>query len=85
MEENGDVNYNEEKYRNMLLQAPETMLWIFGFDRTAYGDAPEKNKKWWPHLNENRLRDWDMLTSAKTGRIDQQQGDSDNRGDIQNE
>jgi hypothetical protein len=37
----------------MLLEAAETVLGFFGFDRTAYGDSPRKNKKWW-----HELRNW---------------------------
>jgi hypothetical protein len=43
----------------MLLEAAETVLSIFGFDRTVYGDAPKKHKKWWQRLNEERTRDRD--------------------------
>lgn len=31
------------------LEAAETVL---GFDKSMYGDAPKKNKKWWQHINE---------------------------------
>jgi DNA polymerase elongation subunit (family B) len=62
IEENGDVNYDKEKYRDMLLEAAETVLSIFGFNRTAYGDAPKKYKKWWQRLNEERIRDRDTET-----------------------
>jgi DNA polymerase elongation subunit (family B) len=62
IEENGDVNYDKEKYRDMLLEAAETVLSIFGFNRTAYGDAPKKYKKWWQRLNEEKLRDMDTET-----------------------
>ena len=60
--ENGDFEYDKEKYRDMLLEAAETVLPIFGFDRTAYGDAPKKYKKWWQRLNEERTRDMDTET-----------------------
>jgi DNA polymerase elongation subunit (family B) len=59
IEENGDINYDKEKYRDMLLEAAETVLSIFGFNRTAYGDEPKKYKKWWQQLNEERIRDRD--------------------------
>ena len=45
------------KYRDMLLEAAETILSIFGFNRTAYGYAPKKYKKWWQRLNEEKLED----------------------------
>jgi DNA polymerase elongation subunit (family B) len=57
VEENGDFQYDKEKYRDMLLESAETILSIFGFNRKAYGDKPKKNKKWWQRLNEERLRD----------------------------
>lgn len=44
--ENGDFEYDKEKYRDLLLEAAETVLSIFSFNRTAYGDAPKKYKKW---------------------------------------
>ena len=37
-------NYDKEKYREMLLEAAETILGYFGFDRTIYGDAIKKKK-----------------------------------------
>jgi hypothetical protein len=45
-----DFEYDEEKYREMLLEAAETVLGLFGFDTTAYGDSPRKNKKWWHEI-----------------------------------
>ena len=62
IEENGEVNYDKEKYRDMLLEAAETVLSIFGFNRTAYGHAPKKYKKWCQRLNEDKLNDRDMQT-----------------------
>jgi DNA polymerase elongation subunit (family B) len=35
-------DYDKEKYREMLLEAAETILGYFGFDRTIYGDAVRK-------------------------------------------
>jgi hypothetical protein len=32
-------DYDKEKYREMLLEAAETVLGYFGFDRTVYGDT----------------------------------------------
>ena len=31
------VNYDKEKYKEMLLDAAETVLAYFGFDRSVYG------------------------------------------------
>ncbi len=39
----------------MLLDAAETVLGIFGFERTLYGKA--KDKKWWIELRRNRMLD----------------------------
>jgi hypothetical protein len=49
-------DYDKEKYREMVLEAAETVLGYFGFDRTAYGDSPKKNKKWWHEIHEERTR-----------------------------
>jgi hypothetical protein len=46
-------HYDKEKYREMLLEAAETILACFGFDRTIYGDR-KKNRKWWYELREKR-------------------------------
>ena len=35
------LNYDKEKYREMILDAAETALGTFGFERTVYG-APKK-------------------------------------------
>ena len=51
-----------EKYREMLLEAAETVLGYFGFDRTAFGDPPKKRMKWWQPLREERTRDRDTET-----------------------
>jgi DNA polymerase elongation subunit (family B) len=52
------LNYDKEKYREMLIEAAETVLGFFGFDKGAYGDAAKKrNRKWWHRLYEERLRD----------------------------
>jgi DNA polymerase elongation subunit (family B) len=39
------LKYDREKYKDMLLDAAETVLGIFGFDRTLYGKP--RNKDWW--------------------------------------
>jgi len=46
----------------MLLEAAETVLTIFGFDRTAFGDPPKKRMKWWQRFNEEKLKDRDIET-----------------------
>ena len=56
--EQEEQKYDKEKYREMLLDAAETILGYFGFDRTAFGDPVKKrNRKWWYVLREERHRD----------------------------
>jgi DNA polymerase elongation subunit (family B) len=51
-------DYDKEKYCDMLLEAAETVLGYFGFDRTAYGiDKSRKNRKWWHELKQERRKD----------------------------
>jgi hypothetical protein len=56
----GTLNYyDKDKYREMILDAAETVLKFFGFDRTVYG-MPMKNrkkKKWYEELHEERTKD----------------------------
>jgi hypothetical protein len=52
------LNYDKEKYREMLFEAAETVLGYFGFDRTVCGgDNRRKNRKWWRELREERITD----------------------------
>jgi DNA polymerase elongation subunit (family B) len=51
------IDYDKEKYRDMLLEAAETVLGYFGLDRTAFGDPPKKRMKWWQHLHEKKSQD----------------------------
>ena len=50
-----NLQYDKEKYKEMLLDASETVLGIFGFDRTLFGKP--KDKKWWMQLRRNRMSD----------------------------
>jgi hypothetical protein len=52
-----EFDYDKEKYREMLLEAAETVLGYFGFDRSLYGDSPKKNKKWWHEVVDRRAQD----------------------------
>ena len=56
--ENTFVNYDKEKYKEMILDAAETVLRLFGFDRTVYG-MPRNNKKrkWYEELQDERTKD----------------------------
>lgn len=54
------LEYDKEKYKEMLLDAAETVLGYFGFDRTTYGN--EKNMRsrkwrWLQELKQERERD----------------------------
>ena len=54
--------YNKEKYREMTLDAAETVLGYFGFDRTVYGNLKRNNDgrrkwRWYEELREQRVRD----------------------------
>jgi DNA polymerase elongation subunit (family B) len=52
--------YDKEKYREMILDAAETVLSYFGFDRTVY-ETPRNNrrkkKQWYEELHEERTKD----------------------------
>ena len=50
--DNDSLEYDKEKYKEMLLDASESVLGIFGFDRTLFGKP--KDKKWWMQLKRNR-------------------------------
>jgi DNA polymerase elongation subunit (family B) len=54
--------YDKERYREMTLDAAETVLGFFDFDRTIYGNFNKKNKErrkwqWYEELREQRVRD----------------------------
>ena len=44
------LNYDKEKYREMILDAAEIVLGTFGFDRTVYVDTKKRKGKWWQDL-----------------------------------
>ena len=51
--------YDREKYKEMILDAAETVLGFFGFDRTAYSNIKRDNRRkmWYEELREQRGRD----------------------------
>jgi hypothetical protein len=50
--------YDKEKYKEMILDAAETVLGLFGFDRTIYSNFKRNGrKKWYEELREQRVRD----------------------------
>jgi len=65
---NEEHDYDKEKYREMLLEAAETILGYFGFDRTLYGDTIRKiNRKWWYELREDRRSDKETERNVHDG------------------
>jgi DNA polymerase elongation subunit (family B) len=61
-------DYDKEKYREMLLEAAETILGYFGFDRTIYGDAVrKKNRKWYYGLSQERRKDVEIERNVYDG------------------
>jgi len=54
-------NYDKEKYREMWLEAAETVLGYFGFNTNAYGDhISKRNRDWWRALLVERQRNIDI-------------------------
>ena len=54
------INYDKEKYREMLLDAAETVLGYFGFDRTVYGNKKiigARKLRWLNKLKLEREKD----------------------------
>ena len=51
--------YDKEKYKEMTLDAAETVLGFFGFDRTVYSNfkSNTRRKKWYEELREQRVSD----------------------------
>src|SRR5919197_1732435 len=42
--------YDKEKYKEMILDAAETVLGFFGFDRTAFSNTRKGRRKWYEEL-----------------------------------
>jgi hypothetical protein len=62
--------YDKEKYKEMTLDAAETVLGFFGFDRTVYGNSKTNNGgkrkwRWYQELIEQKVRgiETEMLSS----------------------
>jgi DNA polymerase elongation subunit (family B) len=56
------TSYDKEKYRDLLLDAAETVLGYFGFDAVVYKKSEKRGirsykKKWWDGLREERRID----------------------------
>jgi DNA polymerase elongation subunit (family B) len=48
------LDYDKEKYREMILDAAETVLGHFGFDRSVYGNKKNIGPRKWRWLQELR-------------------------------
>ena len=51
------LNYDKEKYREMIFDGAEAVLGTFGFGKTVYSDSKKKNGKRWQKLIQERRRD----------------------------
>ena len=50
--------YDKEKYEEMILDAAETVLGYFGFNRTAFSNIKKgRRKRWYEEIREQRARD----------------------------
>jgi predicted secreted acid phosphatase len=66
-EESKTLNYDNEKYREMILDAAETVLGTSGFERTVYRDSKKRRGKWWQELVQERKKDIETeMTSGIT-------------------
>jgi DNA polymerase elongation subunit (family B) len=59
------LDYDKEKYKEMILDAAETVLGYFGFDRSLYGNKKHIRPRKWRWLQELRQeRDNDIRTEV---------------------
>jgi DNA polymerase elongation subunit (family B) len=64
----GKLDYDKEKYKEMILDAAETVLGYFGFDRALYGNKKNISKRkwrWFEELRQERERDINIEMSEK--------------------
>jgi hypothetical protein len=57
---NVNFDYDKEKYKEMILDAAETVLGYFGFDRSVYGNRKNislRKWRWFEELRQERERD----------------------------
>jgi DNA polymerase elongation subunit (family B) len=65
---NGRLDYDKEKYKEMILDAAETVLGYFGFDRNIYGDkrnTGSRKCRWLQELKKEREQDIKTETMEK--------------------
>jgi hypothetical protein len=61
----GKLNYDKEKYKEMILDAAETVIGYFGFDRSVYGNKKNIGPRKWRWLQELRQeRENDIRTEV---------------------
>jgi DNA polymerase elongation subunit (family B) len=66
--ESEKLDYDKEKYREMILDAAETVLGYFGFDRSLYGDKKKmvtRKWKWLQDLKQEREQDINIEAMGK--------------------
>jgi DNA polymerase elongation subunit (family B) len=64
----GKLEYDKEKYKEMILDAAETVLGYFGFDRTVYGNKKNvaaRKWQWLEELRQERERDLNIEMIGK--------------------
>jgi hypothetical protein len=63
---NVNFDYDKEKYKEMILDAAETVLGYFGFDRSVYGNRKNislRKWRWFEELRQERERDINLEMS----------------------
>ena len=55
--------YDKEKYLEMLLDSAESVLSVFGFDRSLFGFDKKKTRQWWHEIYQQQDRD---IETART-------------------
>jgi DNA polymerase elongation subunit (family B) len=66
----GKLDYDKEKYKEMILDAAETVLGYFGYDRTLYGNKKKISKrKWWWFEELRQEREKDIMAETMESEI----------------
>ena len=50
-------SYDKEKYLEMVLEAAEAVLFVFGFNRSLIDFDIKKSHRWWDEMYQQRERD----------------------------
>jgi DNA polymerase elongation subunit (family B) len=62
----GKLDFDKEKYKEMILDAAETVIGYFGFDRSVYGNKKNIGPRKWRWLQELRQeRENDIRTEVR--------------------